>query len=117
LERDGWEATGDPRFAAAMLSMKAERETLKFDDPDLVAARKQFHDSCLIQRINYEVAIINHKLTRQVLADAARAEFTHFSSFMAPATAVNRPRSDYLRGYFAFLQKMPAEKTPDGKTK
>jgi hypothetical protein len=31
------------------------------------------------------------KVTRELLADAARAEFRYFSSFVAPATAVNRP--------------------------
>lgn len=115
FEREGWQATGDQRFAAVLLRMKAEHIELQLDDPDLVAARKQFPDSSMIQRINYEVALTHNKLTREILADAAKSEFTHFSSFKALATVVNRPRSDYLRDYFKRLEKMPAAKPAEEK--
>ena len=63
----------------------------------------------MIQRAAYEVAVRENRVTRALLAAAAKAEFTHFSSFVAPATVINRPRSDYLRQYFAELTRMPAE--------
>jgi hypothetical protein len=107
LEREGWQATGDARFAAGVLFLKQQRGELKGDDADLAAALKQFPESGMIQRAAYETAEHEGKVTRQLLADAAKAEFTHFSSFVAPATVVNRPRSDYLRAYFAQLRLMP----------
>jgi tetratricopeptide (TPR) repeat protein len=112
LEREGWQATGDVRFAAGLLALKQQSGQLKGDDPDLAAARKQFPDSSLVQRLAYEVAAHEKKVTRALLADAARAEFTHFSSFLAPATVVNRPRSDYLRAYLAQMLRMPAAEKP-----
>jgi len=108
LERDGWKATGDARFAAGVLLLKVQGGGLAGDDPDLVTARKQFPGSGLVQRAAYEVAKREKKVTRELLADAARAEFNHFSSFVAVATVVNRPRSDYLRQYFAELGRVPA---------
>jgi len=117
LEREGWQATGDVRFAAGLLALKNQNAQLKGDDPDLAAARKQFPDSSLVQRMAYEVAARENKVTRALLADAARAEFTHFSSFVAPATVVNRPRSDYLRAYFAQMLRMPADLPAAAPTK
>jgi len=108
LEREGWKATGDARFAAGVLLLKMRDGKLAGDDAELLAARKQFPDSGLVQRVAYEVARQENKVTRELLADAARAEFKHFSSFVARATVVNRPRSDYLRQYFAELGRMPA---------
>jgi len=78
----------------------------------LAAALHQFPESGEVQRAAYLVAVRDHKLTRQNLADAARAEFTHFSSFVAPATVVDRPRSDYLRHYFAELLTMQPAAQP-----
>jgi hypothetical protein len=113
LEREGWKATGDERFAAGVLLLKMKAGNLAGDDADLAAARKQFPDSGLVQRVAYEVAKRENTVTRDLLADAARAEFKHFSSFVAFATVVNRPRSDYLRQYFAELSRMPAAPKAD----
>jgi len=113
LEREGWKATGDARFAAGVLLLKMRDGKLAGDDAELLAARKQFPDSGLVQRVAYEVARQENKVTRELLADAARAEFKHFSSFVARATVVNRPRSDYLRQYFAELGRMPAAPKAD----
>ncbi|HEX8523137.1 MAG TPA: hypothetical protein VF669_12845 [Tepidisphaeraceae bacterium] len=107
-ERTAWDATGNGRFAAMFLMIKSRGE-LAENDPDLQAALKQFPESGGVQRVAYEVAKKHGHVTRELLANAARAEFTHFSSFVAPATVVNRPRSDYLRQYFAELAKMPQE--------
>ena len=112
LEREAWQTTGDARFAAGVLFLKHERGQLKGDDPDLLAALKQFPESGMIQRAAYQTALREQKVTRTLLANAAQAEFTHFSSFVAPATVVNRPRSDYLRTYFAQLLLMPPEAKP-----
>ena len=107
LERDGWQATGDARFAGGVLFAKAAHGQLHADDPDLAAALKQFPQNGVVQRANVQVASHDHKLTRTVLAAAAEAEFTHFSSFIAPATVIDRPRSNYLRQYFSKMATTP----------
>jgi thioredoxin-like negative regulator of GroEL len=104
LEMEGWQATGDTRFAAGVLMIKAANGQLAGGDPDLIAAQKQFPESGLVQRVVYEMAKREKKITKQLLADAAKAEYKHFSSSVAFATVVNRPRSDYLRQYFAELE-------------
>jgi hypothetical protein len=106
LEREGWQATGDARFAAGLLLLKDQGDKLTSSNPDLVAALKQFPDSGLVQHIAYNVAQREHKVTKLLLANAAKAEFKHFSSFATFATVVDRPRSDYLRGYFSELEKI-----------
>jgi tetratricopeptide (TPR) repeat protein len=116
LERDGWAATGDARFAAGVLYLKLQQGRLKDDDSDLRAALKQFPQSGLVQRAMIEVAVRDKTVTRSKLAAAAQAEFAHFSSFVAPATVVNRPRSDYLRQYFAMMLRIPATIKPAGKS-
>jgi hypothetical protein len=107
LQRGGWQATGDARFAAGVLFWKLQLDEFTSADVDLVAALKQFPDSGLVQRARFEVAKREHALTRELLVDAARAEFAHFTSFVAPVTAVTRPRSDYLREYFAQMRLVP----------
>ena len=112
LEREGWRATGDARFAAGVLQIKKAGGQLTSNDADLVAALKQFPESGIVQRIAYEVAKQENKITKQQLADAAKAEFKHFSSFISFATIVNRPRSDYLRNYFSELEMFGSKLKP-----
>ena len=112
LERDGWKATSDPAFAAGVLFLKREQGELASDDLDLAEAMKQFPESSAIHRIAYEVAVTENKVDRTLLANAARAEFTHFSSFAAPGTVVDRPRSGYLRSYFGQLHRIRDMKEP-----
>jgi hypothetical protein len=112
LERDGWEATADARFAAGVLYLKLQAGKLKGDDADLKAALRQFPESGLVHRAAYEVAVRDGTLTRSQLAAAAQAEFTHFSSLVAPATVINRPRSVYLRQYFSLMLRLPAATEP-----
>jgi hypothetical protein len=114
LEREGWQATGDPRFAAGvlMLKMVAQNAALKADDPDLSAALKQHPESGIIQRAAILSAATAGTLTKQQLAAGAQAEFNHFSAFTAPATVINRPRSGYLRQYFGQMHRLATEKKP-----
>ncbi len=112
LEREGWNATGDARFAFGVLFAKSRDGKLTTDDADLIAALKQFPESGLVQRAAYEAAVRENKVTRELLAAAAKAEFKRFTSFVAPATVVNRPRSDYLRQYFAQMPSAPPAKNP-----
>ena len=88
---------------------------MKQVDVDLADALKQFPESGLIHRAAYDVAMRDHKITRELLAAAAQAEFTHFTLFVAPATVINRPRSDYLRSYFAQLLQLRAPNKPEPK--
>jgi len=106
LEREGWKSTGDPRFAAAVLLLKQHQGQLASKDEELAEALKQFPENGLIQRIGYEVANSEKKVTKQMLAAAAAAEFGHFSSSTSAFAVLSRPRSDYLRQYFAELQTM-----------
>lgn len=106
LEREGWKATADPRFAAGVLFLKSQSGKLSGDDADLKAALKQFPESGMVQRAAFEVAVRENRLTRGLLAAAAMAEFSHFSTFVAPATVIARPRSNYLRQYFAQMAHM-----------
>ena len=114
LEMEGWRATGDARFAAGALMMKAANGQLTGSDPDLIAAQKQFPESGLVQRVVYEVAKKEKKINKQLLADAAKAEFKHFTSSVAFATVSDRPRSDYLRQYFVELENLKPK--PNAKT-
>jgi tetratricopeptide (TPR) repeat protein len=109
IEREGWRATGDARFAAGTLIVRLRGGKMAGDDAELAAALKQFPESGAVWRVAYEVARREGKLTRELLAGAAKAEFSHFSSFVAPATVVNRPRADYLREYFAQMRKLPGQ--------
>jgi tetratricopeptide (TPR) repeat protein len=113
--RDAWKATGDAHFAALVLFLKQKRGKLAGNDAELLAALKQFPESCDVQRANVEVAAREKKLSRDMLAAAAKAEFRHFSSFVAPATVVNRPRADYLRSYFTTMGSMTAGQGPGAK--
>lgn len=113
LQREAWQITGEARFAVGVLRIKQAGGQLSGNDPDLVAALKQFPESGIVQRVAIELAQKENKVTKQLLADAAKAEFTHFSSFVAFATIVDRPRSDYLRAYFAGLEKMAAKPKAD----
>jgi tetratricopeptide (TPR) repeat protein len=108
LEREAWKSTNDPRFATGVLMIKSDLGQLAGDDPDLLAAVKQFPDNGPILREAYEVAAREKKVTKELLAQAARAEFKHFSSFVGFGTVINRPRSDYLRSYFKQLAAMRA---------
>jgi hypothetical protein len=110
IEREGWKATRDARFAVGSLLVRFNSGKLTGDDAELTTALKQFPDSGAVWRVAYEVAQQEGKVTRELLAAAAKAEFTHFSSFMAPATVVNRPRAGYLREYFAQMRDLPAKK-------
>jgi hypothetical protein len=115
IGREAWQSCADPRFAALVLSIKQDDHTLAGKDPELKAAIRQFPGNAPIQRIAYEVAVRENDVTKPLLADTAKAEFNHFSSFVAFATAIDRPRSDYLREYFAKMLKMPAAAKTAGK--
>jgi tetratricopeptide (TPR) repeat protein len=112
IEREGWRATGDARFAAGTLLVKLKTGKLAGDDVELAAALKQFPESAMVWKIAYDVAKTEGKVTKELLAGAAKAEFTKFSSYVAPATVVNRPRAGYLRVYFAQLNRMAAAPAP-----
>ena len=102
--RAGWKATADPRFAAVTLALKASADGLTPDDPELAAAVEQFPESGAVQRMRFNAA---GKLTGPILAAAARAEFSHFTSSAGSVAGVDRPRSDFLRAYFKMLIELP----------
>ena len=103
LEREAWRITENPSFAHAVLVLDLQAGELTARHPDMVTALKQFPMDGPILRMAVLLAEKDKSVTTDLLARAAKAEFSHFSSSMAPATAVNRPRSDYLRQYFAEL--------------
>ncbi len=113
IEREAWKATGGEKFARAVLLLKQSDDKLKGDDAELAAALKQFPENGAIYRIAYEVAKKGNDVTMELLASAARAEFTHFSSYTAFATVIDRPRAGYLREYVREMERIrAAQETP-----
>lgn len=107
LEHEAWRDSGDALFACGFLVAKNAIQPLTLDDADLTAAHQQFPDNGEIMHVVCVVAKAEKRLTRQLLSQAAQAELNQFSSFIAPASVVLRPRSDYVRSYFGELARMP----------
>ena len=103
IDQAGWDATGDPRFAASLLVGLAAKGTLTLDDPRLVKAVKQFPENAEIARIVVSLSAKAGKPMQDVLVNAIRAEFSHFS--IAGDLFGGRPGAAALRGYFSQLSK------------
>jgi tetratricopeptide (TPR) repeat protein len=103
--REGWQTTGAVGCAIIVLKIKKQQQSFSGDDLDLKAALQQFPGNATIERTKFETAVRENKVTRQLLVNAAMAEFNHFSYTLAPGTIIPQPRSDYLREYFSLLEK------------
>ena len=105
VEKKGWEATGDARFAAGYLIELMSNGKLKKESPELLAALKQFPENSVITRI---VMGLTAEPDQELLVRAIKSEFRKFSpSALYAGTDVNlRPRATALRRYFALLTKL-----------
>lgn len=109
LEREAWKATADARFATAVLAIRQGTGNLAWGDAELAAAVKQFLENGPILREAVLQAEKAGKLTKDLLAQAVKAEFKHFSSTVARFSNANRPSAEYARQYFAAMSKMGAD--------
>lgn len=99
LEKEAWEATSDARFAMGYLSLMAGSGTLNKEDAILSRALQLFPENGFIVRKSYDLAKKDGTVTPELLLQAIKAEFRHFSSTgMLP-----RPRAALLRVYFKEL--------------
>jgi tetratricopeptide (TPR) repeat protein len=102
IDQAGWDATGDPRFAASLLAGLIAKDALKLDDPRLANALIQFPQDAQIRQVEVVLAQKSGKLTTEMLVDAIKAEFTHFS---VGGILEGRPSAKALRVYYAELSK------------
>ena len=102
LEKEGWEATKDARFAAAYLLILERNKRLKGDNPILADALKEHPESALLNRLALVTAGRENRTTQELLVRAIQAEYRRFSvSGLNP-----RPRAATLRIYFKQLAKL-----------
>lgn len=101
IDQLGWDATGDPRFAASLLVGLSEKG-LALNDPRLVKAQKQFPENAEIARIVVILTKRAGKPLQPALINAIKAEYSHFS---AGGLLMARPKASALRAYFAELAK------------
>ncbi len=102
IDQLGWDATGDPRFAASLLVSLLADKKLTLDDPRLTKAAKQFPNDAVIAGIVLSLTRDAGKPTEAALVNAIEAEYSHFSN---PGGLQDRPSAARLRSYFAELSK------------
>lgn len=102
LEKEAWEATQDPRFAAGYLLILERGKRLKGNDPILADSLKQHPENAMLNRLAVTVAGRENRSTPELLVRAIQAEYRRFSvSGLNP-----RPRAAVLRLYFKELAKL-----------
>lgn len=106
LLHQAWKESHDAVFAGAFLAAKANAGQLNRDDPDLQAALKEFPEDGRVQRVRYELAKRQGKLTPDLLAAAARAEFHRLTRADPFALAQPSPGLANLQDYFHDLLRL-----------
>ena len=110
VDKLGWEATGDARFAVSYIVGKlASDEKLSLADPDLVKAIQQFPESAELAHVALVLAKREGKPLQPYLIAAIKAEYTHFS---AGGPLTPRPSARPLRSYFGLLADELAKPAP-----
>ena len=104
IDQQGWDATGDNRFAVSRIVGLLEKDQLKMDDPRLAKAVKQFPDDANLARVVAMLTARAKQPTDAVIVTAIKAEFTHFS-IGGDMLGSGRPSAQMLRSYFAALAK------------
>jgi len=102
LEKEAWEATRDPKFAAGYLLILDRAKRLKSDDPILNDSLKAHPESALLNRLALTLAGREKRLTEELLVRAIQAEYRRFSA----TGVIARPRAAALRIYFKELAKL-----------
>jgi len=103
IDRLGRDNTKDPRFTASLLLGKSKPE-LKWDDPDLQRALRDFPADANIAQIAFRAGMRAKQPKEQLLIAAIKAEFTKFSSGRTSIANI-RPSAIPLRVYFQELCK------------
>jgi hypothetical protein len=105
IEKQAWEATHDPRFAAGYLTERLKRKSLDQKDPILSQALQQCPEDSWI---TLTAIAVSTSPDEKLLVQAIKAEYRHFSS--AP-DLVLRPSARPLRRYFVELARVLNNKT------
>jgi hypothetical protein len=100
IEKQAWEATNDPRFAAGYLAERLKQKSLQWNDPLLARALKQFPEDSWILA---EAMAVNQSPDEELLVQAIKAEYCHFS---ATSGLIPHPSAQPLRRYFAQLARV-----------
>ena len=100
IDQEGWDATGDVRFAASRIAGLRETGQLVPNDSRLARAVKQFPDDATIAGL----AVAGAANPQAALVAAIKAEFTHFSN--AGGFVGGRPSAIPVRVYFRQLAKV-----------
>ncbi len=108
LERQAWQATGQPRFAVGCLTARGAQDPLSVDDKDLVQALSDFPQSADVLAIAIAAA---GKPDAALYQRAILAEYEHFS-LQGGLGWVTRPGARPLRHYYAELAKLLLEVAP-----
>jgi tetratricopeptide (TPR) repeat protein len=104
IEKQAWEATDDPRFAAGYLTERLKHKSLTSDDPLLAKAIQQFPEDSWIL---LAAVAVSGSPSEDLVVRAIKAEYRHFSS--GPGLIL-RPSARPLRAYFAALGRMLEKK-------
>jgi tetratricopeptide (TPR) repeat protein len=99
VDRAGWEATGNARFAAAVVTHMFSTGKLTLDNPILVRAVKEFPENCFIAEVVVALTKRAGRPMTDVLVQGIKAEYTHFSI----GGMLGRPKASKLRTYFSAL--------------
>jgi tetratricopeptide (TPR) repeat protein len=100
IEKQAWEATNDPRFAAGYLTERLKRKSLTSEDPLLAKALHQFPEDSWIL---LAAIAVSGSPSEDLVVRAIKAEYRHFSC--GPGLIL-RPSARPLRAYFAALGRM-----------
>lgn len=109
IDEQGWDATGDERFAASWVLGKSAKGALKVDDPRLIRARKEFPENAQIAREFVLATKASGQPLKPALIDAIKAEYSRFS-YNAAGIDLPRPSARMLRTYFETLAREIAAK-------
>jgi tetratricopeptide (TPR) repeat protein len=100
IDQQGWDRTGDVRFAGSLLAGLDARGRLKAGDPILVKALKQFPESSVIAAFEVRATLSAGLPARDVLVHAIKTEYTK----MSPGGLLSlRPSAGALQAYFKLL--------------
>lgn len=107
VDKEGWDATGDARFAASYLSGIAAAAKLTLNHPLLVRARQQYPEQTDIAGLCVALSAEQGKVSEQLLVQAIKAEYTKFSS-RRPGVDLPRASAWILSSYFHMLNEQYA---------
>ncbi len=108
IDRAGWDATHDPRFAASLLSSLLAKDQLTIDDPRLAKALKEFPEDAYIAGMAVALAKKDGKPLKPYVVNAIKAEYSKFSSggLLGAVSSSPWPKAHRLRVYFQMLEKL-----------